>query len=543
MLNQIPIRLRLLVSYAVPLLAVGILTFYGLSSFNQVERGVVSIYDDRVVPLRQLKKISDDYAVLIIDAINKANAGLLTAEEAERGIREAQKDIEKEWSTYVQTKLTEKEADLVREAEQRFDVADREIEKTLDRISGMRGNVEGRLDDFDGPLYQAIDPITAKINELLMVQLEAAGDIRDNTAALHDRTVFVYSMTAVLATIVVLVLGILIGRSIANPILRLRTVINQISKNSDLSLRLNVEGKDEVATTAEAFNQMLEKMEGLVRRLSSATAEVASAAEEMSAVSGQTQTNIAQQAEQTDQVATAMNQMSAASRDVAQSAGEAQSAATNAEELSKDGRRKGQDNQQKLESLSREVSDVASRIRGLAEQSQGIGRVVQVINDIAEQTNLLALNAAIEAARAGEQGRGFAVVADEVRALARRTQESTEEIESLISALQNESDAAVTAMETGQSQVEQSREQVGDVAEVLERISEAIEYITGMGTQIASAAEEQSVAADQVSGNITAIVDMAEQTRTGAGHTAKGSEDLSRLASELQTLVGQFRIS
>nr|WP_282450414.1 HAMP domain-containing methyl-accepting chemotaxis protein [Marinobacter xestospongiae] len=335
----------------------------------------------------------------------------------------------------------------------------------------------------------------------------------------------------------------LIGRSISGPIGNLRAMINRIAENSDLSLRLQSVGTDEVAATSDSFNNMLDQMESLVRRLSGATAEVASAAEEMSAVSNQTQQSIDLQAEQTDQVATAMNQMSAASQDVARSASEAQAAATNADQLASEGRNKGNDNRERLQKLSTEVASISETIRGLADQSQSIGRVIQVINDIAEQTNLLALNAAIEAARAGEQGRGFAVVADEVRSLARRTQDSTEEIESLVTALQGESDRAVAAMESGQRDVEASRDQVVEVADILERISGAIEHITGMGAQIASASEEQSVAADQVNANLTQIVDTAEQTRTGAGHTAQGSEDLARLAAELQSLVSEFRIS
>ncbi|MDX1757950.1 MAG: methyl-accepting chemotaxis protein [Marinobacter sp.] len=542
-LNNITIRSRLLISYAIPVVAVIALTLYGWNAFNSVERSVTSLYDDRVVPLRQLKTISDNYAVLIIDAVNKANAGLISAQEAADGIRQAEETIAERWSRYKATKLTDEEAQLVREAERAFQQADRAVAGALGELATVRGDATGQLDAIDGPLYQTIDPVTAKIDELMQLQLREAANLRDHAYDLHNRTVGVFVAGSLTLLAVMVVLGFLIGRSIAQPIGRLQQVINRIADNSDLTLRLEVEGSDEVAETSRSLNNMLEKMASLVQRLAGATSEVASASEEMSAISGQTRQSIEAQAEQTDQVATAMNQMSAASQDVARSANEAQSAARNAEELAEEGRQKGQSNRERLDALSAEVTQVAGAIRGLADQSQSIGRVILVINEIAEQTNLLALNAAIEAARAGEQGRGFAVVADEVRSLARRTQESTEEIEGLVGALQKESSQAVEAMESGQQEVELSRDQVIEVADILERIGGAIEHISGMGAQIASAAEEQSVAAEQVSGNLTHIVDVAEQTRTGAEHTAKGSEDLARLAAELQSLVAEFRIS
>ncbi|SFM34396.1 methyl-accepting chemotaxis protein [Marinobacter zhejiangensis] len=542
-LNKTKIRTRLLLSYAIPVITVIAITLYSWSAFSTIEKSVLSLYDDRVVPLQQLKSISDSYAVNVIDAVNKANAGLISSTEATQAIRAAEDTIQGEWTRYLATQLTEDEEKLASESERALTRANQAIETAVQTLSGINGSASGRLSSLIGPLYQAIDPVTGKIDALMQLQLDEAANIRDASLALHDRTVVILFVGAMVLLLVMLALGLLIGRSISSPIQYLQQMILRIADNSDLSLRLTVTGTDEISATSSSLNTMLQKMEGLVQRLSGATAEVASAAEEMSAVSNQTQQSIASQAEQTDQVATAMNQMSAASQDVARSANEAQSAANNADELSEEGRQKGQDNRRRLETLSSEVANIVEAIRSLADQSQSIGRVIQVINEIAEQTNLLALNAAIEAARAGEQGRGFAVVADEVRSLARRTQDSTEEIEAMVKALQSQSEKAVVAMEGGQQEVEQSRDQVIEVADILERIGAAIEHITSMGTQIASAAEEQSVASDQVSANLTQIVEMAEQTRTGADHTAQGSHDLARLAAELQSMMAEFKVS
>jgi methyl-accepting chemotaxis protein len=270
--------------------------------------------------------------------------------------------------------------------------------------------------------------------------------------------------------------------------------------------------------------------------------QLASAAEETSAVTTQTNAGISQQLSETSQVATAMNEMSATVQDVARNAVEAATAAKDADVTFDEGKKVVDRVISAIGELAGEVESAANVIQQLEEESRNIGSVLDVIKSIAEQTNLLALNAAIEAARAGEQGRGFAVVADEVRTLAGRTQESTQEIEEMISRLQSGTDNAVKVMESGKEITQVGVDQAAAAGEALQTINAAVEQISGMNTQIASAAEEQSAVAEEINRSIVSINEVAEQSSIGAQQTAAASDDLAKLAEQLKALVERFKV-
>ncbi|MCU7922437.1 MAG: methyl-accepting chemotaxis protein, partial [Candidatus Thiodiazotropha sp. (ex Dulcina madagascariensis)] len=270
--------------------------------------------------------------------------------------------------------------------------------------------------------------------------------------------------------------------------------------------------------------------------------QLASAAEETSVVTAQTTAGINQQHTETDQIATAINQMNATVHDVAQNAVHAAEATRNADASSEEGKKVVDKTIEAINQLATEVEQAAKVIHELEQETENIGSVLDVIKSIAEQTNLLALNAAIEAARAGEQGRGFAVVADEVRTLAGRTQQSTQEIEEMISRLQTGANKAVQVMETGKTKTLVGVEQAAAAGKALETINAAVESINNMNTQIASAAEEQSSVTEEINRNITNISQVAEQTSSGAAQTAQASDDLARLAEQLKGLVAQFKV-
>jgi methyl-accepting chemotaxis protein len=241
------------------------------------------------------------------------------------------------------------------------------------------------------------------------------------------------------------------------------------------------------------------------------------------------------------QVATAMHEMHAAANEVAQSSSQAAEAASHANNEASVGHEVARQTIAAIERLAGSVENATGVIESLARDSEEIGSVLDVIRSIAEQTNLLALNAAIEAARAGEAGRGFAVVADEVRNLASRTQQSTEEINEMIARLQGGAAQAVEAMEEGRNQARSGVEQTLKTTECLESIVQAIGVINDMGAQIASAAEEQSAVSEEVSRSITAINDLTAETTDGALQTTRASQEVAHLATELQSLVGRFR--
>ncbi|MBU2875942.1 methyl-accepting chemotaxis protein [Marinobacter salexigens] len=541
LLSALSLKLRLVFLVSIPLVAIAGLSIYALVVFADINRGVSSIYNDRVVPLKDLKLISDDYAVLVIDAVNKANAGRISSLEALRQIEKAESNIEANWARYTQTSLSPRERELVSEAKALFAAADRGIEEAKTVLRSASSSSQGRLDQIDGPLYEVIDPVTEKIGELIELQLDVAAQERQSVGALYAQSQILYPSTAVVATVLSIVVSILIILSVTGPINAMRSLMRSVAEKSDLSQRIQVKGKDELAQLGESLNHMLNEFDQVISRLSSVSDEVATASEELSSINSNVERNIESQSDQTDQVATAMNQMSAASNDVARSAEEAQSAARSAKEQGIEGRVRGEKGREALHRLSEDIRRVAKQINSLESRSLEIQKVTEVINDIADQTNLLALNAAIEAARAGEHGRGFSVVADEVRSLAKRTQISTAEIAEVIKGLTEESRATVAVMQSGLEQVEENRMLIDGVAETLNSIGDAIDHIVQMGEQIASAAEEQSVAAEQVSGNLTHIVDLSSQNLDGAKQSSEASHELARLAAEMKDRVSSFK--
>ncbi|WP_409373366.1 methyl-accepting chemotaxis protein [Pseudomonas baltica] len=287
---------------------------------------------------------------------------------------------------------------------------------------------------------------------------------------------------------------------------------------------------------------MQSNLKGTVQQIANASDQLASAAEELTAVTENSTRGLVTQNDEIQQAATAVNEMTAAVEEVARNAAStSQISSQTAEDASK-GQKQVQQAVTAIDTVTVEITDSTQRVEALAGQIHDITKVLEVIRGIAEQTNLLALNAAIEAARAGEQGRGFAVVADEVRALAHRTQASTGEIEAMIDRVRNGADEAVQAMGKSRTLVQNTQALATEAGLALERISEGVNQINERNLVIASAAEEQAQVAREVDRNLVNIQDLSTQTAAGANQTSASSQELSRLAMSFNTLVGQFKL-
>ena len=341
----------------------------------------------------------------------------------------------------------------------------------------------------------------------------------------------------VMASLILLVIGS-IKQPLRNMLLRMRDIADG---DGDLTHRLPLDGKDELTQINQAFNSFIGKIQVLVQETHQSSLSVSAAAEELSAVTQQSSNTIHQQSQETDQVATAMNEMTATVQEVATNATQAAEAARNATEQAAKGEERLSATLKTLADLDTSIQATAVTLDRLKEGTENIGMVMEVISSVAEQTNLLALNAAIEAARAGEHGRGFAVVADEVRGLAARTQQSTTEIHTTIERLVKEADESYKAMSESRKKAAETVSHAQETAGALELVSNAIQLITDMNIQIASAAEQQAAVADEINRNIVNINDLSSQTREGAEHTTQASNDLAHLAENLNSQVSQFR--
>ena len=352
-------------------------------------------------------------------------------------------------------------------------------------------------------------------------------------------------MSMLAGTLVSLMLGIFIAvtisRMITVPLSRVVERTKLIARGDLTGSPLNSEGEDELAELSGAINQMSISLQDLVKQISGSAQHIGSSSRELSKITEKTSRSINEQQLQTEKAATAMSKMSSTVQEVSSNITGTAQAAGEANEETAEGRRMVDDAIGAIQQLAGQIECAADVILQLEQDSENISTVLDVINGVAEQTNLLALNAAIEAARAGEQGRGFAVVADEVRTLAGCTQQSTEEINQVIEKLQSGSRKAVEVMNQSREQAQAVVEQATNAGASLSAISSAVERINNMSIQIASAAEQQSSTAAEVNSNISGITRMANETSSAAQKTAGASEDLARLGSELQMLVGKFR--
>ena len=347
------------------------------------------------------------------------------------------------------------------------------------------------------------------------------------------------------ATTLALLLGLIaawvITRQIVIPLRYTLTAAERVA-SGDLSQNLQVDRRDELGQLQVSMQRMTQGLRELIGGIGDGVTQIASAAEELSAVTEQTSAGVNNQKVETDQVATAMNEMAATVHEVARNAEQASEAALMADQQAREGDRVVGEAITQIERLAGEVVNSSEAMNQLKAESEKIGSVLDVIKSVAQQTNLLALNAAIEAARAGEAGRGFAVVADEVRSLAQRTQQSTEEIEALIAGLQSGTQRVATVMDASRGLTDSSVELTRRAGSSLETITRTVSSIQAMNQQIATAAEQQSAVAEEINRSVMNVRDISDQTSAASEETASSSVELARLGTHLQGLVGRFRL-
>lgn len=375
------------------------------------------------------------------------------------------------------------------------------------------------------------------------VLLEPAARLQSQMDEMGTRNAAVSLGLGLAAGVVGILLIWLTALGVTRPIIGVSAMLKNIaSGEGDLTRRLEYTKQDELGELASWFNRFLDKLQPIIADVKRSVQDARNTADQSALIASQTSDGMQQQYREVDQVATAFQEMSATAQDVAHNAAQAAEAARTADQASREGMSVISKTTSSIEQLASEMTVAMQEVEGLADSSEKIGSVLEVIRSIAEQTNLLALNAAIEAARAGEAGRGFAVVADEVRNLAKRTQDSVEEIRQVIEGLQSGTKEVVSTMHSSHRQAQGSVGQVEQAVAALQRISQSVSVITDMNLQIASAAEEQSSVAEEINRNVASIRDVTESISNQADESAKISQGLNKLANHQQSLMDQFKV-
>jgi methyl-accepting chemotaxis protein len=483
-----------------------------------------------------------NHRALIVDQANAAEIALLEARTDEKNFQ-----IRKD-SQYINqaVKLADDAAralepitGMIEEAEER---------KLVELILMDIRSYKELLQKYEANISAQPETVSSIEEQLLTTArnaIDQTEQLKKREAALmaqrYDTTVTEIIIVTVVAILIAITVAWLLTRAITVPINESVGIANKVA-SGDLTVDVRSQRGDEFGQLLAAFGTMVTNLRELIREIDTGASSIASSSEELSTVTNQTSRGVAEQQSQTDQVATAMNEMVATVNEVARSAEAAFQAANHASEKSGSGEKAVRETLEFVAELNKQSAEVTKQLGGLQAETNNIGTVLDVIKSVAEQTNLLALNAAIEAARAGEQGRGFAVVADEVRSLAQRTQSSATEIETLISNLVTSAATSVSSMEKGSKLAEQTLERAELAGTTIQEMAAAVEEIRQYNSQIATAAEEQSSVAEDINQNVTQIRDVGDQSASSTEQVSAASEELARLAEGLSTQIARFKV-
>lgn len=534
---------KLFVAFGILVLLIAGATVIGYRGLNEIEGAMTSMYKENYVASVGVANIGSE--------LNGVRAQLVSMMGTkERGKLEKQhenlKAITKRIDDGFKSLLNNKDLpqDMIAELKA-IKKPWEAFRKTRDEgiipaiYAGDIATAKGLATGVNGERYKKFSSLSKKMLET--EARESAENVKTGEARANN-IILTFISIAVVAALLGVVMSIFLARIIATPLAILSEATEKMA-DGDLTQNINLDRSDEIGIMGKAFNDMAVNLNKVMTKIKDSADQLASSSEEISAASEEMAAGAENQTKQTDQVATAVEEMSATVLQVAKNSNDASESARKAADVAKTGGEVVSQAIGGMNRISASVMESARTIEALGKSSDEIGEIIAVIDDIADQTNLLALNAAIEAARAGEQGRGFAVVADEVRKLAERTTKATKEIASMIKSIQGDTDGAVKSMSAGTEEVEKGVSLVNEAGGSLDQIVEVVASVTDMIQQIATAAEEQSAAAEEISTNVESVATITKETATGANQSSVATQELTRLASDLQQMVGEFRLS
>ena len=522
-------------------LGVGLLGSRGVSQLSDslklvFSNNLVSVSKTAEAKSKAIAQLKDLYALIAAHAENDSQGVKDTIRQA---MTTNQADSEKAFAIYRKTPLADDERAAGDQMERDWPIYQAQIQKVLTVLDS--GNVQGARALMSGEIQQAYRTVMDELTIMVESNNRQIGEGARDAEEQEQAAITVLYIGIALAFLAALALGLFISRLISRPIATAVASAQLIAKG-DLTHTIGSAARDETGQLLTALGEMQEGLKATIHQIADASNQLASAAEELNAVTEDGSRGLLRQNDEIQQAATAVTEMTSAVEEVARNAISTSEASKTASSQATDGLVQARNAVDAVNNATVEIQSSTTIVEDLAVQVRDIGKVLDVIRGIAEQTNLLALNAAIEAARAGEQGRGFAVVADEVRALAARTQSSTGEIESMIGAVRSRADQAVAAMGKSQGLVGDTQVLAKATGEALQSIATGIAQINDRNLVIASACEEQAHVAREVDRNLINIQDLSTQTAAGAHQTSASTQDLSRLATSFNDLVSRFRL-
>jgi methyl-accepting chemotaxis protein len=540
LLRKMKIGWRAAASFAVLALLVlllGWITLMQMSRMDEMSDAIEGKWFPSVLALDEMNTSAAKIRALTLrihisrDAENRST-DLAALEQAKKDLAR----VEQTYAAFINSAEERSAYDRFRSSRERYMASQTEVMKAI-----LAGNDTQVSQLVEGPLSETADALTASLRELMQLNKSGAGNASAQSEDAYDNARHIVQAAVAVAMLLTVVLALLFTRSIVVPLNKAVSMAGDIAAG-DLSREISDEGQDEPAQLLAALATMRHSLRDTIQQIADSSSQLASASEELHAVTEDSTRGLHQQNNEIEQAATAVNEMTAAVEEVARNAVNTSEASRETDHTARQGQNQVGQTVESIGLLTQDISTTSEEIRRLADNVRNIGQVVTVIRAIAEQTNLLALNAAIEAARAGEQGRGFAVVADEVRALAHRTQQSTGEVEQMIDLIQKETEQAVQAMDTSMQRADSTLGLAQSAGQALEQITQSIGAINERNLVIASASEEQAQVAREVDRNLVNIRDLSLQSSAGADQTTAASQELSSLAVGLNQLVTRFRL-